>query len=498
MGIKLLLADDSITIQKVVGIIFANEDYELTVASNGNAALEKIRETKPDILLIDAIMPGKTGFEVSEEIKRDPELRNIPILLLTGAFEPFDEEKAKNCGADDFISKPFESQHLIDKVTALVELARKTAPPADDFATFEVPPPEEYSVPVEEPLQPAAELPVFPEPVEESPVVLSQQAQDSGTEQFKVDVVEAKVEDDLWKAFELEGMSVSEPPEFGVTAIEDDSSVSGFEEEPELAHESHEISGGVTATSEQEQETEETLIFEEEPVGAAEYEVVSEDQFEVLQENATEIEASTPDSSELFTMVEPEPVLPGSVFQESPIPPPEEEKIFAGEETAQSIGEDQEIAIPSHEEEQETPFLSLKEFEPTPEASEPAVTIGGDDFESRYAPDIEGVDEEVKDLKGEDVQEEIPSRIEPKGKVCEITLAPEDEFELEDKTLPVRQEVESTGQVEAAVSYVLTDEQLAGIVSKISREILERIAWEVVPDLAERIIREEIQKIKEG
>src|ERR1039457_5202767 len=168
MGIKLLLADDSITIQKVVGIIFANEDYELTVASHGNAALEKIRETKPDILLIDAIMPGKTGFEVSEEIKRDPELRNIPILLLTGAFEPFDDEKAKNCGADDFISKPFESQHLIDKVTALVELARKTAPPADDFATFEVPPPEEYSVPVEEPLQPAAELPVFPEPVEES------------------------------------------------------------------------------------------------------------------------------------------------------------------------------------------------------------------------------------------------------------------------------------------------------------------------------------------
>src|SRR5512141_2199756 len=127
MRTKLLLADDSITIQKVVGIIFASEDYELTIVNNGDAALAKAREVEPDVLLVDAVMPGKTGYEVCEDIRRDPALKGTPILLLTGAFEPFDEGKAKQCGADEFISKPFESQHLIDKVMSLVDLGRQRA-----------------------------------------------------------------------------------------------------------------------------------------------------------------------------------------------------------------------------------------------------------------------------------------------------------------------------------------------------------------------------------
>src|SRR5690349_3579557 len=113
MGSKVLLADDSITIQKVVAIIFANEDYELTVVDNGDAALQKARESIPDVVLVDALMPGKNGYEVCQEMRRDPVLKNVPLLLMTGAFEPFDEDKARQCGADDFISKPFESQNLI-------------------------------------------------------------------------------------------------------------------------------------------------------------------------------------------------------------------------------------------------------------------------------------------------------------------------------------------------------------------------------------------------
>ena len=95
----------------------------------------------PDVLLVDAVMPGKTGYEVCEDIRRDPALKGIPILLLTGAFEPFDEGKARQCGADDFISKPFESQHLIDKVMGLVELGRQraTAVPAPEPAAASLP-----------------------------------------------------------------------------------------------------------------------------------------------------------------------------------------------------------------------------------------------------------------------------------------------------------------------------------------------------------------------
>ena len=127
MGTTLLLADDSITIQKVVGIIFANEDYELVVVDNGNSALEKAREIHPDVMLVDAVMPGKSGYEVCEEVRRDPLLKEIPLLLLVGAFESFDEEKARKSGADDHITKPFESQNLIDKVKALVDLAATRA-----------------------------------------------------------------------------------------------------------------------------------------------------------------------------------------------------------------------------------------------------------------------------------------------------------------------------------------------------------------------------------
>ena len=100
MSIKILLADDSITIQKVVGIIFGGEEYALTVVDNGKAAVEKARDLNPDVLLIDALMPGMSGYEVCEAVRATPPISTKPILLLTGSFEPFDEDKAKSCGAD--------------------------------------------------------------------------------------------------------------------------------------------------------------------------------------------------------------------------------------------------------------------------------------------------------------------------------------------------------------------------------------------------------------
>ena len=122
MSIKILLADDSITIQKVVGIIFGGDDYTLTVVDNGKAAVEKAQEVNPDVLLIDALMPGMSGYEVCEAVRANQALAAKPILLLTGSFEPFDENKAKSCGADGFLAKPFESQQIITKVKELFEL----------------------------------------------------------------------------------------------------------------------------------------------------------------------------------------------------------------------------------------------------------------------------------------------------------------------------------------------------------------------------------------
>jgi len=119
---KLLLADDSITIQKVVGIIFATEDYELLTAGDGNKAFELALEHKPDLVIADITMPGKNGLDLCREIKSHPALGTTSVLLLPGAFEEFDEARAVEVCADGWLTKPFESQVLIDKVTALLEM----------------------------------------------------------------------------------------------------------------------------------------------------------------------------------------------------------------------------------------------------------------------------------------------------------------------------------------------------------------------------------------
>jgi len=136
MSKKLLLADDSITIQKVIQITFAHEDYDLTITDNGDAALAKAQELKPDLVMADVYMPGKNGYELTAAIRQDPDLQNTPVLLLAGSFEPFDEEKARNCRANAWIEKPFESQNLIDKVS---ELLNSSPPSASEAQTFAVP-----------------------------------------------------------------------------------------------------------------------------------------------------------------------------------------------------------------------------------------------------------------------------------------------------------------------------------------------------------------------
>ena len=127
MGHKILLADDSITIQKVIELTFSDEDFELHTVGNGQKAMDEIRSIMPDIVLCDIIMPEKNGYEVCEFIKSADDLKHIPVLLLTGAFEPFDQERAKAAGCEGFLAKPFEPQTLISKVKELLAGAATSA-----------------------------------------------------------------------------------------------------------------------------------------------------------------------------------------------------------------------------------------------------------------------------------------------------------------------------------------------------------------------------------
>jgi CheY-like chemotaxis protein len=142
---RILLADDSITIQKVVELTFSDGDYEVTAVNNGARAIQKLGEMKPDIILSDIIMPEKNGYEVCEYVKSHPEYRTIPVVLLTGTFEPFDPDRAEKAGCDAVVTKPFESQSLIHKVEELIAStqasASTTPPPAPEPEVVEAPPP---------------------------------------------------------------------------------------------------------------------------------------------------------------------------------------------------------------------------------------------------------------------------------------------------------------------------------------------------------------------
>ncbi len=120
-GHKLLLADDSVTIQKVVDLTFADEGVQVIAVNNGAEAIERLEEISPDIVLADVFMPGMNGYQVCEFIKQNERLKHIPVMLLVGSFEPFDEAEARRVGADDILTKPFQSiRNLVDKVGGLL------------------------------------------------------------------------------------------------------------------------------------------------------------------------------------------------------------------------------------------------------------------------------------------------------------------------------------------------------------------------------------------
>lgn len=140
---RILLADDSITIQKVVELTFSDGDYEVTAVNNGARAIAKLGEMRPDIILSDIIMPEKNGYEVCEYVKSHPEHRNIPVVLLTGTFEPFDPDRAEKAGCDAVVTKPFESQSLIHKVEELIAQASSPAATTTAAGEPEAAPPSE-------------------------------------------------------------------------------------------------------------------------------------------------------------------------------------------------------------------------------------------------------------------------------------------------------------------------------------------------------------------
>ncbi len=128
MARKILLADDSVTAQNMGRKILADAGYEVIAVNNGSAALKKIAELKPDLVILDVYMPGYSGLEVCQRLKESPETARIPVLLSVGKLEPFKPEEAQRVRADAYIVKPFEASELL---SALSKLEDKVVPRAE-------------------------------------------------------------------------------------------------------------------------------------------------------------------------------------------------------------------------------------------------------------------------------------------------------------------------------------------------------------------------------
>ena len=133
---KLLLADDSVTIQRVVELTFSGEDVQVVTVGDGEQAIARIPIELPDIVLADIGMPKRSGYDVAAFVKGRADLSHIPVLLLAGAFEPVDENRAQQVHSDGVLVKPFEPQQVISRVRELIESSRRASARPQPVAAF--------------------------------------------------------------------------------------------------------------------------------------------------------------------------------------------------------------------------------------------------------------------------------------------------------------------------------------------------------------------------
>ncbi len=146
MDYQLLVMDDSVTIRRVVDLTFAGGDVKVVGVGDGRAAMERIAAEPPDVILADVGTSQPDGYEVSAYVKGNPALAHIPVLLLSGAFQPIDEERARGAGCDGVLAKPFDPAAVAARVRQALEKrsterGQPSSPPtAERAATANDPP----------------------------------------------------------------------------------------------------------------------------------------------------------------------------------------------------------------------------------------------------------------------------------------------------------------------------------------------------------------------
>lgn len=122
---QILIAEDEPYIVESLGFVLGQAGLSVTAESDGSVVLRRIRELMPDVVVLDLMLPNKNGFEILKELKNDPELMAIPVLVLTAKGQNQDRTTAEQLGADAFITKPFSNREVLKCVQALMNGSRE-------------------------------------------------------------------------------------------------------------------------------------------------------------------------------------------------------------------------------------------------------------------------------------------------------------------------------------------------------------------------------------
>jgi len=121
MARRILVVDDEVNIAHSLNFLMEKVGYSVRIAADGEEAIEAIKEARPDLILLDINMPRMNGYQVCEMVRADPEWQDILIVMLTAKGRNIEREKGLAVGADDYITKPFSTQEVIDKVRGMLE-----------------------------------------------------------------------------------------------------------------------------------------------------------------------------------------------------------------------------------------------------------------------------------------------------------------------------------------------------------------------------------------
>lgn len=446
MSKKILLADDSVTIQKVISITFASEDYELIIVGDGETAVKKAKVESPDLVLADVAMPGKNGYEVSEALKNDPATAAIPVMLLAGTFEPLDKNEAARVKADDSIVKPFESQELLDKVrNLLAKSARAEAAPS-----------------------------------EAAPVQAGAKPGGAG---------------DIWEAGDFTGFT--EEPEFKEPEAPDLSFLeSGLFEEPKELSSPHD-----DFTDLEFHEDDFKVKKESAPAPApapeqkaASYEPPTSDNFDIVEPfefKPEEIKADTFDIPSL----EAEPLKAPPAASETARKPfwAETEREPEAVKAPEPVAEPDMLEVPQEEIAEE----AVEFVEHAGEQGAPFKGHAGQAgaalpqvYEAQAAQAVEKAVAGAVTRLEERFRSDLDSRL--RGAQAEITRA------IENTAAKIEGSLKDDLGAKLEKIVAVPKEEVAEIVRRVAKEVIEEVAWEVIPELAEELIKVEINRIKEA